>query len=42
MFVPIEFIIVYLETVLFRLKPKLVFDKKGLRIGENVFWENIF
>lgn len=29
-FVPIEFIIVYLETVLFRLKPRLVFGRRGL------------
>lgn len=33
-FVPIEFIIVYLETVLFRIKSNLVFGRKGLRIGE--------
>lgn len=41
-FVPIEFIIVYLETVLFRLKPRLVFGRKGLRIGETVVWETVF
>lgn len=40
--VPIELIIVYLETVLFRWKSKLVFGKKGLRIGENVFGGKVF
>lgn len=41
-FVPIEFIIVYLETVLFRLKPRLVFGRKCLRMGETAFWEKVF
>lgn len=30
-FGPIEFIVVYLETVLFRIKSNLVFGRKGLR-----------